>query len=157
TGSGSPGQQAFEEGLRLLNSDDNPGAEAKFREAIQLDNGLVVAYGKLGAVLFAQKKYKDAAQILRKCPDQNDFEVREQLGLNLDKLNNPDAVKLLEGVVKDKPDAFAAQLALGLHYSRTKEFKRAAPAFEAYLKNRPPSAAALDNDIRNKLGLAYLS
>jgi tetratricopeptide (TPR) repeat protein len=156
TGSGSPGQQAFEEGVRLLNSDDNAGAEQKFREAIQLDNTLVLAYGKLGAVLFAQKKYKDAVDVLKKCPDQNDLEVREQLGLNLDKMGSADAVRILEGVVKEKPEAFASQLVLGLHYFRTKEYKRAPAAFEAYLKNRPAAAAQLDNDIRYKLANAYL-
>jgi tetratricopeptide (TPR) repeat protein len=153
----SPGQTYLDDGNRLLESDDNAGAEAKFRSAIAADSALVEAYAKLGAVLFAQKKYKDAVDALKKCPDQNDLGVREQLGINYDKLGNPDSVKILEGVVKDKPESYAAQLALGQHYMRTKEYKKAVPSFEAFLKSRPPALSALDAEIHTKLGGAYLA
>jgi len=150
----SPGEQSFNEGMQLLDAKDFPAAEQKFRQAIALDKSLVKAYGELGAVLNAQKKYKDAVDTLKSCPEQKDLLVREQLGIGLDKLGNPDAVGLLEGVVKEKPDAFAAQLMLGLHYFKTKDYKKVPPALDAYLKYRP--TPELDSEVRFKLGNAYL-
>jgi tetratricopeptide (TPR) repeat protein len=152
----SPGQSALDKGVALVISKDNAGAEEQFREAIRLDAALVDGYWRLGSVLIAQKKYKDAADAMKKCPDQNNVELREQLGIAYDKLGNPDAVRILEGVVKDKPTAPAANLVLGLHYLKTKDYKKVPATLDAYLKNRPAEAAELDNEVRYKLATAYL-
>jgi tetratricopeptide (TPR) repeat protein len=158
-GSNSPGQQSFEDGQKALENDDYAGAEAKFREAISLDSKLNPAYWKLAAVLYHNKKYPEAVSILRRAPEPDDIDVREQLGLSLYKTANPppaEAIKLLEDVVSKRPEAYAAQLQLGQYRlaSRT-DPKAAAAALEAYLKYRPAAASASDPDVHMKLGTAY--
>ena len=64
-------------------ADDFAAAEAKFREAISLDSKLIDAYWRLAAVLYGQKKYEEAVELLRRAPDQADLDMREQLGLSL--------------------------------------------------------------------------
>jgi tetratricopeptide (TPR) repeat protein len=157
-GTGSPGQQAFDEGVKALNADDFPQAERKFREAISLDNSLVDAYWKLAAVLYRDKKYSDAVSLLRRCPDKNNVEVREQLGLSLYNTAKPppeEAIKLLEDVAAARPDKYLAQLQIGKHF-KTSDPKKAAAALEQYLKHRPSEAAGLDEPTRQLLGTAYI-
>jgi tetratricopeptide (TPR) repeat protein len=154
TGTTSPGQQAFDEAMRCLNSDDFGCAETKFKEAITLDAGLIDAYWRLATVHYRNKKYPEAVALLRRAPDQTNLDVREQLGLALYKNNNqPEAVKILDGVVSSKPDASAASLQLGQHYYKT-EPKKAIPFFESYLKNR--TNPALDEQVKLLLGTACL-
>ncbi|HZS38174.1 MAG TPA: tetratricopeptide repeat protein, partial [Polyangia bacterium] len=156
TGSSAPGVPEYQECEKAFNDKQYPEAEAKCREAIQLDPAMVVAYVKLGATLYNEKKYNDAVPMLRRCPDQTNVELREQLGLNLYKsapTPPAEAVTVLEGVVKDKPSAFAAQLQLGLHYYKNDPKKAIAP-FEAYLKFR--AEPDFDLAVQEKLGFCYL-
>jgi len=158
TGSASPGDQSLMDGRKALESDDFATAETKFREAISLDPKLNDAYWRLAAILYGKKKYTEAVSLLRRAPDQNDIDTREQLGLALYKTSNPpppEAMRLLEDVVQKRPDSYAAQLQLGQHLVRT-EPKRAAAAIEVYLRYRPPSAASLDPQIHMVLGTAYV-
>ncbi len=158
TGTSSPGQQAFDEAMRCFNGDDYPCAEQKFTEAIQLDGSMVEAYWHLAAVHYKNKKYKEAVALLRKCPDQTNIDVREQLGLALFKTVTPpppDAIKLLEGVTEARPDSFASQIHLGQHFYKA-DPKKGIKALEAFLKTRPQSAATYDEQAHVWLGTAYL-
>ncbi len=158
TGSASPGDQSLEDGRKALVSDDFATAEAKFREAISLDAKLNDAYWRLAAILYGQKKYQQAVELLRRAPEQNDIDTREQLGLALYKTSTPpppESVRLLEDVVAKRPDSYPAQLQLGQHLVKS-DPKRAAAAIESYLKYRPPSASSLDPQIHNVLGTAYM-
>jgi tetratricopeptide (TPR) repeat protein len=158
SGSDSPGQQALVDGRKALESDDFALAETKLREAISLDPTLKDAYWRLAAILYGKKQYQQSVELLRKAPDQQDIDTREQLGLALYKTANPppaEAVRLLEDVVSKRPDSYAAQLQLGQHLVKT-DPKRAAGALEIYLKYRPPSAASLDQQIHMVLGTAYV-
>ncbi|HEY1584455.1 MAG TPA: tetratricopeptide repeat protein, partial [Polyangia bacterium] len=157
-GSASAGDQSLADGRKALESDDFATAEAKFREAISLDPKLNDAYWRLAAILYGQKKYAQAVELLRRAPDKDDLDVREQLGLSLYKTANPppaESVRLLEDVVSKRPESYAAELQLGQHLVRS-DPKRAAAAIEVYLKYRPPSAASLDPQIHNVLGTAYM-
>ena len=158
SGSASRGQQALDDGRKALESDDFANAEQKFREAISLDPKLNDAYWRLAAILYGKKEYAKSVQLLRSAPDQQDLDIREQLGLALYKTANPppaESIRLLEDVVSKRPDSYAAQLQLGQHLVRT-EPKRAAAAIEVYLRYRPPSAASLDPQIHMVLGTAYV-
>jgi tetratricopeptide (TPR) repeat protein len=159
TGTTSPGQQAFDEAMRCLNSDDFGCAEQKFSEAITLDGALIDAYWRLATVHYKNKKYKEAIALLRRAPDQANVDVKEQLGLALYKSAAPppaEAIKLLDSVVEARPASFAAQLQLGQHFYKS-DPKRAATALEACLKNRPASfPPQLEEQVRLLLGTAYL-
>jgi tetratricopeptide (TPR) repeat protein len=162
-GSGSPGQDALEVGKKAMEEKppNLPEAEQKFKEAIGADSTLVEAYWRLAAVDYLLKKYKEGVVNCRRSPDQTDPDVREQLGLNLYKDGQTaEAVKVLEGVVRDNAGKYSAQLQLGLHYSDTnKDPKRAVLAFEEYLKSRPndENTIKMDTAVRTKLGMAYMS
>ncbi|HWE30003.1 MAG TPA: tetratricopeptide repeat protein, partial [Polyangia bacterium] len=158
SGSDSPGQQALNDGRKALESDDFATAEAKFKEAISLDPKLNDAYWRLAAILYGKKKYTEAITELRRAPDQTDLDVRETLGLALYKTSTPppqEAIRLLEDVVSQRPESYAAQLQLGQYLVKT-EPKRAAAALELYLKNRPPAAASQDSQVHERLGTAYI-
>lgn len=158
TGSDSPGQQSLNDGRKALESDDFATAEAKFKEAISLDPKLNDAYWRLASILYGKKKYKDAIELLHRAPDQTDVDVRETLGLSLYKTSAPppqEAIKLLEDVVQQRPESFAAQLQLGQYFAKT-DPKRGAAALEKYLQYRPPAAAAQDGQVHMLLGTAYI-
>ncbi|MFI5289662.1 MAG: tetratricopeptide repeat protein, partial [Polyangia bacterium] len=134
-GSDSPGQQALADAMKAFQADDYATAETKFKEAIGADSTLTDAYWKLAAIYYRNKKYGDAVAVLRRCPDQQNLDVREQLGLSLYRSANPppaEAIKLLDDVADKRPSSFAAQLQLGQHYFKS-DPKRAANAFELYL------------------------
>src|SRR4051794_17463622 len=118
SGTDSPGQQALADGRKALEGDDFATAEQKFREAISLDPKLNDAYWRLAAILYRNKQYPQAIELLRKAPESTDIDVREQLGLALYKTANPppaEAVHLLEDVVSRRPESYAAQMQLGQH------------------------------------------
>src|SRR5262245_9189205 len=73
TGSASAGEQSLADGRKALESDDFATAEQKFREAISLDPKLNDAYWRLAAILYGQKKYQQAVELLRRAPDQTDI------------------------------------------------------------------------------------
>jgi tetratricopeptide (TPR) repeat protein len=157
-GPDQPGQEAFDEGMKAFNSDDFPTAEQKFKDAIAQNSKLTDAYWHLAAIYYRNKAYKQAVELLRKCPDQSNTDVMEQLGLNLFKTASPppaEAVKLLEEVTKSRPDAFAAQEKLGEYWLKT-EPQKAAEAFKAYFKARPQAAAELDPQVHMLLGTALV-
>lgn len=157
-GTDSPGQQALADAMKAFDADDYATAEQKFKEAISADATLTDAYWKLAAIYYRNKKYKDAVTILRRCPDQKNMDVREQLGLSLYRSSNPppaEAVTVLEEVADQRPSSFAAQLQLGQHFFKS-DPKRAANAFEMYLRHRPPTAAETDALVHEKLGTDYI-
>jgi tetratricopeptide (TPR) repeat protein len=170
TGGGNPAQDAFNDAMKAFNADDTDTALAKFNEAINLDAGMVDAYWHAAAIYYAKKDYQKGVQVTRRCPDQKNSDVRQYLGLNLYKTAPqppPEAITLLEGVAKEKPDAYVVQLQLGQFYMKTapqdvKRAEQAVDAFEQYFKSRPAPAAdnkpavAVDDEVRGKLGLAYL-
>jgi tetratricopeptide (TPR) repeat protein len=158
TGASTPGQDAFDEGMKAFNSDDFATAEQKFKDAISQNSGLTDAFWRLSTIYYRNKQYKQAVDLLRKCPDQANLDVKENLGLNLFKTASPppaEAVRLLEEVVKVRPDSFAAQAKLGEFYLKS-EPQKAADAFKAYFKSRPASAAALDGQVHMLLGTALV-
>ena len=158
SGSDSPGQQAFADAMKAFESDDFPAAEQKFKEAISSDSALVDAYWRLASIYYSQKKYKDAIDVLRRAPDQQNLDVREQLGLSLYKSVTPpppESVKLLEDVIARRPTSFASQAQLGQYLLKV-DPKRAAAAFEMYLKSRPPATASSDALFEEKLATAYI-
>jgi tetratricopeptide (TPR) repeat protein len=158
TGAATPGQDEFDDGMKAFNADDFPTAEQKFTSAIQQNPKLTDAYWHLAAIYYRDKKYKQAVDLLRKCPDQGNIDVKEQLGLNLFKTASPppaEAVKMLEEVTSARPESFAAQEKLGEHFLKS-EPKKAASALEAYFKSRPAAAAELDPQVHMLLGTAYV-
>lgn len=157
-GTDAPDQIAFNEAMQALNSDDFATAERKFNDAIRLNNRLIDAYWRLAAIHYRAKQYPQAVELLRRCPDQSNLDVREQLALNLYKRSSPppaEALSLLDDVAQKRPEAFAVQLQLGQHFVRS-EPRRAAIALESYLKYRPAAAAELDPQIHMLLGTAYV-
>ncbi len=144
--------------MKAFNADDFPTAELKFKDAIAQNSKLTDAYWHLAAIYYRNKQYKQAVDLLRGCPDQANVDVKEQLGLNLFKTQNPpspEAVKLLEDVTKARPDSFAAQEKLGEFYLRN-DPQKAAEAFKAYFKSRPAAAAELDPQVHMLLGTALV-
>ncbi|HUH04950.1 MAG TPA: tetratricopeptide repeat protein [Kofleriaceae bacterium] len=84
-------------------------------------------------------------------------EVLEQKALILWELKSkPDAIKVAEVVVKEKPDAFAVQRILGEFYA-VREPERAIKALKTYLAERPESLEKGDVLPRLHLGFAYMS
>lgn len=84
-------------------------------------------------------------------------EVLEQKALVLWELKSkPDAVKVGEEVVKQKPSAYAVQRILGEFYA-VREPERAIKALETYLSERPEALEKGDVLPRINLGFAYLS
>jgi tetratricopeptide (TPR) repeat protein len=168
TGGGNPAQDAFNDGVKALNADDYPAAEQNFTQAINLDAGMVEAYAKLGAVYYHDKKYAKAVEVLRRCPDQKNIDLREQLGLNMYKtapVPPAESITLLESVVAQKSEAYAVQLCLAQYYykaapSDPKKAAEAAAAFEAYLKFRPapsaPEMQTVDDQVHRFMGNSYL-
>jgi len=159
-GSSSPGQIAFNDGMNALNGDDYAAAEQKFNEAIQLDSTLVDAYWRLASIHYLHKQYAKAVELLRRCPDKANLDVKQQLALNLYKTSNPppaEAVKLLEEVTTARPELFAAQLQLGQHLLKS-DPKKAAHALELYFKHRPneEKTVKMDESVRLVLGTAYI-
>ncbi len=157
-GTESPGQAAFDQAMKALNSDDASTAEQRFLEAIQLDRAMADAYWRLATVYYRQKKFHQAVELLRRCPKQDSLEIKEQLGLNLYLTATPpppEAVRLLEEVTAARPEAHAAQLQLGQHFVRTQP-DRATAALKLYLQHRPASAAKSDGAIEFLLGSAAL-
>lgn len=157
-GSNTPGQQAFDQAMKALNADDFAAAQAKFRQAIELDPTNTDAYWRLAAIYYREGQYTRAVELLGRCPDRDNLDVKEQLGLNLYlKVTPPphEAVALLEEVARKRPESFAVQLQLGQHLLRT-DPRAAAAAFEAYFRWRPSSLADSDTAIRMRLGTAYV-
>jgi len=100
-GPDQPGQEAFDEGMKAFNADDFATAEQKFKDAIQQNSKLTDAYWHLAAIYYRNKQYKQAVELLRKCPDPANTDVKGQLGVNLLKVCGPpppEAVELLEDV-----------------------------------------------------------
>src|SRR4030095_11579193 len=108
---------------------------------------------RLATVYYGKNKFAEAVALLRRCPDQQNIDVREQLGLSLYKSATPappEAVKLLEDVVTARPEAFSAPLQLGLHYLKT-DPKKAATLLGLYFKNKPSNTQpAFDEQVRAK-------
>jgi tetratricopeptide (TPR) repeat protein len=157
-GPDSPGQEAFEDAMKAFNADDFPTAEQRFNEAIAQNAKLTDAYWHLAAIYYRNKQWAKAVALLRRCPDQTNLDVREQLGLNLFKTANPppaEAIRLLESVTDRRPESFAAQEKLGEYFLKS-EPKKAVVAFEAYFKSRPQAAAELDPQVHSLLGTAYV-
>ena len=157
-GASSPGQLLVEQGLACLNTDDLTCAERKFRESLQLDPAMVIVYPKLAAILYKQRRFDEAVALLLRCPNRTDLDVREQLGLALFKTKTPqptEAAGVLEGVLKERPESFAAHLQLGEYYLKTNP-RRAAIALQAYLDNRPSVLAGSDRQIVTLLGTALI-
>jgi cellulose synthase operon protein C len=158
TGAATPGQDAFDDGMKAFNSDDYAAAEQKFKEAIAQNSSLTDAYWRLATIYYKNKQYKQAVDLLRKCPDQANVDVKEQLGLSLSKTASPpppEAIKLLEDVVKARPESPAAEEKLGEYYIKS-EPQKAVEAFKAYFKSRPASAAELDPAVHMLLGTALV-
>ena len=157
-GSASPGQLAYNDGMNALNGDDFPAAEQKLVEAIGLDPSLVDAYWHLASIYYRNKKYSKAVELLRRCPDKANLDVKQQLALNLYKTTTPppaESIQLLEQVTAARPEYFAAQVQLGQHFYKS-DPKRGAAALEKFLKHRPQDQAALDESVRFLLGTAYI-
>ncbi len=156
-GSRSPAQQAVDDGVTALETQDFAAALQKFSEAIRLDDKLSDAYWRLGALYHYQKRYVDAVEVLRRCPDQNNIYVQEQLALNLYRTAVPppsEALRLLVTVADRRPEAVAVDLLLGQHYYKS-DPARAARALEAYFRFRPPTATDGDSNAHLLLGSAY--
>jgi thioredoxin-like negative regulator of GroEL len=144
------------QGKACLNADDLACAEQNFQGALRADSSSVAAYVNLGMIFYRDRRYGDAVALLSRCPDQSDVDLREQLGLSLYKTGAQDrAIQLLEAVVKERPDAFASQLQLGVALLKS-DPKRAAGLMEAYLRQRPATLSFSDREVRERLGAAYL-
>jgi|GEM_PF-5916147 len=157
-GSASPGQLAYNDGMNALNGDDFAAAEQKLQEAIQLDPALIDAYWHLASIYYRSKKYTKAVELLRRCPDKANLDVKQQLALNLYKTATPppaESVQLLEQVTAARPEYFAAQVQLGQHFYKS-DPKRGAAALEKFLKHRPQDQSPLDESVRFLLGTAYI-
>ncbi len=157
-GPDAPGQQVFEEGMKAFDADDFATAQAKFTRAIAQNDKLTDAYWHLAAIYYRNRQYAQAVALLRRSPDQANLDVREQLGLNLFKTATPppvEAVQLLESVVAQRPEAFAAEERIGEYYLRSAPAKSVV-ALEAYLRSRPSAAASLDGQVRMLLATAQL-
>jgi tetratricopeptide (TPR) repeat protein len=149
----SPGQAALDDGILSVSRGDLTRALTKFDQAMELDARLRdIACPKMGAVLYSMKRYADAVKLLRGCPDIP--EVREQLGMNLMKAGSEaEGLRLLESVVKEAPNPYAAWLTLGLYY-QTRDLKKSIAAFEAYFKQAP--ATGLEPQLHTRLGYLYM-
>src|SRR5262249_7935056 len=110
------------------------------------------------AIYYRDQQYGRAVELLRRCPDHDNLDVKEQLGLNLYLTATPPpeaAVALLEEVARQRPESFAVELQLGQHRLHS-DPRAAAAAFEAYFRARPSTLADSDAAIRMRLGTAYL-
>jgi tetratricopeptide (TPR) repeat protein len=142
-------------------------ADKKFDDALSLYEKVTAInpsrpepWSKRGRILVGEKKYNDAVKLMRQAQQSlpNDPGIKGVLGLALYQTGAKDlAVGMMEEVVAASPAGYPElQVILGQFYLGRGDGKRAATAFEAYLKTRAEEAAAADGAVRMKLGRAYL-
>ena len=159
TGSASPGEQSLLDGA--------PGARGRRlrRRRSEVPRGHLARpeaeTTPIGAWPRSSTSRRSTARpssCLRSAPEQTDIDAREQLGLTLYKTANPPPAESCgcsrmwcrSGPTRTPRSCSSASTCV------KSDPKRAAPAFEIYLKYRPASAANLDPQIHNVLGTAYL-
>ena len=102
--SGSPAQGKVEEGLKALNADDLPAAEAAFTEAARVDPGLPAAYIGLAEVAGRQDKPAQVEYWLQKALSAEIADLRRRLE---ERQTVVRAVTLLAARGKSEAEAYA--------------------------------------------------
>ncbi len=160
-------QRHFEDGERLQQAGDTLRAggdadDAKgkyreavdaFREAVEADPGWLDAYARLGLLYYQLEDSKAALPLLREAQSKGKDNLDVAFWLGQHELRGGDAaagLKLLERVAAETERFPEAYVVLGNHYYNAKDYRRAQPAYEQYLRLRPGETTA-----RAKLGNTY--
>ena len=149
------------DGDKYFEAGDWARAATAFDRAIGKAPGQVpaVAYGKRAAIYIILKDFKAALELIARAKLRYPGapEVLEQEALILWQSDRKDdAIKVAEEVVAAKPQAFTNQKLIGEYYA-TRDPKKTATAYEAYLANRPSELEAGDLLPRIRLGLVDLA
>ena len=135
---------AYELYLRASQLDEEPAsmdeAERLYREAIQLDPWLAIAYTNLGNIRFrrqdgsrAEELYKKALEI-----DARQPEAQYNLGYVMLERGEPDAsIPLFLGAIESDPKFSDAYFNLAMAYEQVGESQKARPYWKSYIMLEP--------------------
>ncbi len=142
-----------------LDDKDFAGAGRTLDQVLELNPRRIDAYVLRASIHATNKDYRAGVALMRRAarlaPDDED--VLTTLGSQLMLLGEErEGVPILERVVDRRPSRYQAQLLLSYHYVNERQYARAAPAFEAYLSNRPAALANEDTIHRFGMAEAYL-
>jgi len=152
-------QQAVRAGDKAYAAKHYKEAEAQYRRALAYDMSLVGAVENLAAIYYTQGRHQEAVTLLRSAlrANSNNAHLQEWLGLHLIKLHHAaEGIRYLKAAVKQDHKLFLAQIKLGAHYLKTRQWKKTVGAFWNFLKYRPKSASAPDPVVHRLLGVAYM-
>jgi len=120
---------------------------------------LVGPVENLAAIYYGQGRHQVAVTLLRAAlrANPNNARFEEWLGLHLLKLHHKaEGIRFLQKAVHQDHTLFLAQIKLGAHYLKKRQWKKALGAFWNFLKSRPKSASAPDPVVHRLLGVAYM-
>ena len=131
-----------------------PEAEKELRKSLEL-GPTYPAYNNLGTMFYRQKRWSDAADMLRKALELNahDYRVLANLGIAYEWMNQPDKAEaiyrqelpLLETAAKLKPNDSQIQVELAIRYSKFKQRDKALSQVEAALAHSPDDYRVLSD------------
>ncbi|MEZ6117810.1 MAG: tetratricopeptide repeat protein [Pirellulaceae bacterium] len=121
-------------------------AKIHYQRAIQLEPRYVKAINNLGVIFREEGRFTEAKQQFEQvlAIDATSVEGRYNLAVTQVALQEPaDAERLLQSVLRDKPDYSPARLTLGNMYEETGRWPEAISAYrDVVFSNRPSMAAA---------------
>jgi tetratricopeptide (TPR) repeat protein len=133
----------------LMRDNDNAGAEALLRRALEIDNAAVRPTLNLGLCLYRQKRYADALPFLERGVQLQPVNGHAHMLLGITLAMSGDDARaepiLLRAYEQGGKSCARAQYYLSRLYTRQKNYPRAAGALELYLRDFPddPDAESL--------------
>ena len=136
-------EDVFQLGVKYANKKNLRGAIEKFKEAVKLNPGFVLAHYFLGNALASIGNYKKAETHLRTTirlkPDY--AEAYNDLGNTLVAQGNlEDALVQYTMAIKIKPDYFEAHINIGIYWDNKGEFDKALSLFKKAIQIQPQNA-----------------
>ncbi len=151
--------ELVDEGRRALRAGDYGDAAEALDQALALNPRRLEAYALRAAVHAAKGEHARGVALMRKARELSpaNVDVLEALGTQLMLAGETtEGVPLLEGVVKNAPAQYGAQVLLGHHYADQARWGASATALEAYFRARPRELGKDDDRHRLDLAEAYL-
>jgi serine/threonine-protein kinase len=140
--------------IQVQGADRYPAAETELRRSLEL-GPTYPAFNNLGTMYYRQKRWADAAEMLRKALEINshDYRVWANLGISYEWLDQPakadaayrEELPLLETAAKLKPNDSQIQVELAIRYAKLKLRDKALAQVEAALARSPDDPRVLSN------------